>query len=96
MPGVIGPPIGYLVVGFKSREDALRVQQDLKTGGYEPDDCVFLSCKEVMEAAEKNLHQGNFLPRLGAADKVTELHLEAGAPFEFAHRRHRLAVEELK
>ena len=100
----------------------LRVQQDLKTGGYEPDDCVFFSCKEVMEAAEKNLDQGNFLPRLGAADKVIELHLEAAkeggsflviyapdkltsdramnvirrVPFEFAHRYHRLAVEELK
>ena len=99
----------------------MRVQQDLKTGGYEPDDCVFFSCKEVMEAAEKNLDQGNFLPRLGAADKVIELHLEAAkeggsflviyapdkltsdramnhrrVPFEFAHRYHRLAVEELK
>ena len=41
----------------------LRVQQELKTGGYEPDDCVFFSCKEVMEAAEKNLDQGNLLPR---------------------------------
>ena len=75
-----------------------------------------------MEAAEKNLDQGNFLPRLGAADKVIELHLEAAkeggsflvvyapdkltsdramnvirrVPLEFAHRYHRLAVEELK
>jgi hypothetical protein len=55
----------------------LRVQQDLKTGGYEPYDCVFFSCKEVMEAAEKNRDQGNFLPRFGAADKVIELHLGA-------------------
>ena len=72
-----------------------------------------------MEAAGKNLDQGNFLPRSGAADKVIELHLEAAkegssfhvvyapdkltsdramrrVPFEFAHRYHRLAVEELK
>ena len=70
----------------------------------------------------KNLDQRNLLPRLGAADKVIELHLEAAkeggsflviyapdkltsdramnvirrVPFEFAHRYHRLAVEELK
>jgi hypothetical protein len=115
-------PVGYLVVGFQSREDALRVQQDLMTGGYEADDCAFFSCKEVTEAAQKNLDHGSFLPRLGAADKMIEKHLEAAkegssflviyapdkvsadramnvirrVPFEFAHRYHRLAVEELE
>lgn len=70
-------PVGYLVVGFKNREDALRVQQDLMTGGYEPDDCVFFSCKEVMEAAQDNLDQNqSFLPRLGAADEMIKQHLE--------------------
>ena len=63
-------PVGYLVVGFQSKEDALRVQQDLMTGGYEPDDCGFFSCREVTEGAKKNLDQGNFLPRLGGVDKV--------------------------
>jgi hypothetical protein len=115
-------PVGYLVVGFRSREDALGVQRDLMTGGYESDDCAFFSCKEVAEAARKNLDDGSFLPRLGAADKVIEKHLEAAeegssflviyapdkvsfdramnvirrVPFEFAHRYHRLAIEELK
>ena len=114
-------PVGYLVVGFPGREDALRVQQDLMTGGYEAEDCAFFSCKEVTEAAKENLDQGNFLPRLGGADKVIEKHLEAAkegssflviyapdkvtsdramnvirrVPFEFAHRYHRLAIEEL-
>jgi len=122
MPGVIGRPSAIWSLDLKAGEDALRVQQDLKTGEYEPHDCVFFSCKEVMEAAEKNLDQGSFLPRSGAADKVIELHLEAAkeggsflviytpdkltpdramnvirhVPFEFAHRYHRLAVEELK
>ena len=69
-------PVGYLVVGFKSSEDARRVQQDLMTGGYEPDDCVYFSCKEVIEATKENLDHGSFLPRLGAADKMIEQHLE--------------------
>jgi hypothetical protein len=116
-------PVGYLVVGFKSKEDALRVQQDLKTGGYEPDDCVFFSCKEVTEAATDNLEKNEgFLPRLGWADEAIKVHLETAkeggsflviyAPdklssdramnvirnvsFAFAHRYHRLAIEELK
>lgn len=70
-------PVGYLVVGFQSREDALRVQQDLMTGGYEADDCAFFSCREVMEAARKNLDHGHFLPRLGEADTMIKKHLEA-------------------
>ncbi len=71
-------PVGYVVVGFHSREDALQVQQDLMTGGYEPDDCLFFSCKEVMSAAQDNLdQQQGFLPRLGWADKAIKIHLEA-------------------
>ncbi|SEP11028.1 hypothetical protein [Nitrosovibrio sp. Nv6] len=115
-------PIGYLVVGFKSKEDAKQVQQDLFTGGYVPEDCEFFTCKEVAEAAERNLDTGGFLPRLGGADKVIEIHLKAAeegasflviyapektsvdramnvirrVPFEFAHRYHRLAIEELE
>lgn len=116
-------PVGYLVAAFQNKEDALRVQQDLITGGYEPDDCAFFSCKEVTSAAQDNLdQQGNFLPRLGAADKMIEKHLETAkeggsflviyapdklssdravnvirrVPFEFVHRYHRLAIEELK
>jgi hypothetical protein len=114
-------PVGYLVAGFPGREDALRVQQDLMKGGYEADDCVFFSCKEVKEAAKENLDQGHFLPRLGETDKIIERHLEAAkegssflviyapdkvssdramnvirrVPFDFVHRYHRLAIEEL-
>ncbi|WP_205012795.1 hypothetical protein [Nitrosomonas sp. HPC101] len=48
-------PVGYLVVGFKNNKDALQVQKDLETGGYEPEDCALFSCKEVTEAAADNL-----------------------------------------
>lgn len=70
-------PLGYLVVGFKNNEDALRVQQDLKTGGYEPDDCVLFSCNEVIEAATDNLEKNEgFISRLGWADEAIKMHLE--------------------
>ncbi len=115
-------PVGYLVAGFKSSENAKQVQQDLFTGGYVPEDCEFFSCKEASQAAAENLDTGSFLPRLGGADKVVEIHLKAAeegasflviyapdstsadramnvirrVPFEFVHRYHRLAIEELK
>jgi hypothetical protein len=116
-------PVGYLVVGFQSRDDALRAQQDLMTGGYDVEDCAFFSCKEVTEAAQDNLDRNQgFLPSLGSADKMIAQHLEAATegssflviyapdkvtsdramnvirrvPFEFAHRYHRLAIEELQ
>lgn len=65
-------PVGYLVVGFKNKESALQVQQDLKTGGYEDNDCTFFSCKEVTEAATENLEKSSagFLPRLGWDDEA--------------------------
>jgi hypothetical protein len=117
-------PVGYLVVGFKNKESALQVQQDLKTGGYEDNDCTFFSCKEVTEAATENLEKSSagFLPRLGWDDEAIKVHLETAkeggsflviyapdnvssdramnvirrAPFEFVHRYHRLAIEELE
>lgn len=115
-------PVGYIVVGLQSKEDAQRVQQDLFTGGYVPEDCALFTCKEVTEAATRNLDENpSFLPRLGWADKAVKIHLEAAkegasfliiyapdkissdramnvvrrVPFVFAHRYHRLAIEEL-
>ena len=40
-------------------------------------DRALFSCKEVAEAAKKNLDHRSFLPRLGVADKMIEKHLEA-------------------
>ncbi len=52
-------------------------QQDLMTGRYEVGNRALFSCKEVAEAAKKNLDHRSFLPRLGVADKMIEKHLEA-------------------
>ena len=71
-------PIGHVVVGFSSKEDALRVQQDLITGGYERNDCAFYSSKEVKEIAQENLDQNEgFLARYGWADEAIQIHLES-------------------
>lgn len=116
-------PVGYLVVGFKNEKDALQVQQDLKTGGYEAEDCASFSCRQVIEVASDNLEKNTgFLARLGWADEAIKIHLETAkeggsflviyapdsvssdramnvvrrVPFEFVHRYHRLAIEELE
>lgn len=115
-------PVGYVVVGMHSKEDAQRVQQDLFAGGYVPEDCALFTCKEVTEAATRNLDENpSFLPRLGWGDEAVKIHLQAAkegasflviyaphkiiveramnvirrVPFAFAHRYHRLAIEEL-
>jgi hypothetical protein len=116
-------PVGYLVVGFPTVDDAQKVQRDLITGGYEPADCMLYTSDEMREAAERNLreHKG-FLARLGSSDEAVQAYLDAAkqgaafllihapddlsaaramnvirrAPFKFAHRYHRLAIEELK
>jgi hypothetical protein len=116
-------PVGYLVVGFPSVEDAQKVQRDLITGGYKPDDCMLYSSEEMREAAERNLreHTG-LLARLGSSDEAVQVYLDAAkqgaaflliyapddlsaaramnvirrVPFKFAHRYHRLVIEELK
>lgn len=71
-------PIGYVVVAFSNKEDALRVQQDLIAGGYERDDCAFFSSKEVKMAAQENLDQNQgFFARYGWADEAIQIHLDS-------------------
>ena len=90
-------PVGYIVVGLESKEDAQRVQQDLITGGYVPEDCALFSCKEVKEAARRNLDENpTFLPRLSWADKAVKIHLEAakeGASFLVIYAPHKIIVD---
>lgn len=71
-------PLGYLVVAFPEQENARQVQRDLMTGGYDPADCEFYTCEEVVEGAQRNL-AGNkgFLARLGWSDEAVKTHLEA-------------------
>lgn len=116
-------PVGYIVAGFPNQVDAQRVQQDLFTGGYEPQDCTLHTCEEVAEAASRNLDDNpGFLARLGRSDDAVRTHLEAAergasflmiyapgdteasramnvarrVPFVFAHRYHRLVIENMR
>lgn len=78
-------PVGFLVVGFPTLEDAQKVQRDLITGGYDPADCMLYSSQEMAEAAERNLreHEG-LLARLGSSDEAVQVYLDAakqGAAF---------------
>lgn len=71
-------PVGYLVAAFQNHEDAQKVERDMRTGGYEADDCVYFPCEEVTEVATENLDANTgFLPRLGWADEAIKIHLEA-------------------
>lgn len=78
-------PVGYLVVGFPAEADALRVQQDLITGGYDPADCTLHRARQVAEAASQNLRNNDgFLGMLGRSDDAVRVHLQAaeqGASF---------------
>lgn len=78
-------PVGYIVVGFPDEADALQVQQDLLTGGYEAGDCTLHRAREVAEAATRNLRNNDgFLAMLGKSDDAVRVHLRAaekGATF---------------
>lgn len=78
-------PLGYIVAAFPKREDALRVQQDLLTGGYDSDDCIVYKSEEVAAAAAANLKENTgWLATLGRSDEAVQAHLNAakqGAAF---------------
>lgn len=78
-------PVGYIVVGFPDEADALAVQHDLMTGGYDEADCTLHRAREVAEAASRNLRDNDtFFGTLGKSDDAVRMHLQAaekGASF---------------
>jgi hypothetical protein len=71
-------PLGHIVVAFPEYEDALRVQEDLLTGGYDSADCVVYRSEEVAAAAAHNLSETTgWLARLGKSDEAVQAHLNA-------------------
>ena len=78
-------PLGYIVVAFSNDDDALRVQRDLTTGGYAPDECIVYTSETVAAAAQQNLDENaGWLARLGKSDEAVRRHLQAakqGAAF---------------
>jgi hypothetical protein len=78
-------PFGYIVAAFGRKEDAIRVQEHLLTGGYDAADCVLETGVEMAIAAGKNLEDNpGWLSRLGMSDEAVQQHLDAanqGATF---------------
>ena len=71
-------PRGHLVVAFRSREHAEKVQRDLLTGGYDAAHCQLFSAGEVARDTQRNLddHTG-LLATLGTSDEAVYRHMEA-------------------
>ena len=73
-------PRGYVVVAFRTPEDAGRMQWSLVDGGYAEDDIKLLDTKRVLEGASADLEQLNPLVRaLGAEAQATESHRTGAA-----------------
>jgi hypothetical protein len=72
-------PRGYVVVAFRTPEDAERMHWSLVEGGYAEDDIKLLDTERVLKGASADLEQLNPLVRaLGAETQATESH-QAGA-----------------
>jgi hypothetical protein len=92
-------PRGYVVVAFRTLEDAERMQWSLVEGGYAEDDIKLLDTKRVLEGASADLDQLNPLVRaLGAEAQATESHragAAAGHTFLVAYAPSDLDTERL-
>ncbi len=92
-------PRGYVVVAFRTPEDAQRMQWSLIEGGYAEDDIKLLDTKRVLEGASADLEQLNPLVKaLGAEARATESHLAgaaAGHTFLVAYAPSDLDTERL-
>lgn len=76
--GGIFYPRGYLVAAFPNREDARRVRRNLLTGGYEQNECMLFSAKEIARMARRNLRERTgFLATLGGSDDALSSQLDA-------------------
>jgi hypothetical protein len=92
-------PRGYVVVAFRTLQDAERMQWSLIEGGYAENDIKLLDTKRVLEGASADLEQLNPLVRaLGAEAQATESHragAEAGHTFLVAYAPSDLDTERL-
>ncbi len=92
-------PRGYVVVAFRTLQDAERMQWSLIEGGYVDSDIKLLDTKRVLEGASADLEQLNPLVRaLGAEAQATESHragAEAGHTFLVAYAPSDLDTERL-
>lgn len=50
---------------------------DLRTGGYDPEDCDLHTAHEVAEFAQRNLESSGLMARLGKSAAAVKKHLKA-------------------
>jgi hypothetical protein len=70
-------PTGWIVLAFKDKAQAERVQRDLFAGGYDAQDCMLFDSSDVIPSAREQLENADWLARLGRADEMVQTHLNA-------------------
>ena len=92
-------PRGYVVVAFRTPEDAERMHWSLVEGGYAEEDIRILDTQRVLEGATADLERLNPLVRaLGIEPEATEGHragAAAGHTFLIAYAPSDLDTERL-
>jgi hypothetical protein len=72
-------PRGYVVLAFRSEDDAERVYQLLVDGGYDEDDVHIMDRARVLEGSSADLeHLSPLIKALGSESDILETH-KAGA-----------------
>jgi hypothetical protein len=72
-------PRGYVIVAFKSEDDASRVRQQLIDGGYDEEDVLLMDTAQVLEGSTADLqHLSPLIRALGSEPELMEGH-QAGA-----------------
>jgi hypothetical protein len=92
-------PRGYVIVAFKSEDDASRARQQLIDGGYDEEDVQLMDTQRVLEGSTADLEQLSPLIRaLGSESELMEGHragAEAGQTFLIAYAPSDLDAQRL-
>jgi hypothetical protein len=92
-------PRGYVIVAFRSQEDAERARQRLVEGGYAEDDVQIMDTARVLEGSSQDLEQLHpLIKALGSESRVMESHRSgaaAGQTFLIAYAPSDLDTERL-
>jgi hypothetical protein len=92
-------PRGYVIVAFKSEDDASRVRQQLIDGGYDDEDVLLMDTTQVLEGSTADLeHLSPLIRALGSEPDLMEGHragAEAGQTFLIAYAPSDLDAQRL-
>jgi hypothetical protein len=92
-------PRGYIIIAFRSEDDASRVRQQLIDGGHDEEDVLLMDTAQVLEGSSSDLEQLSPLIRaLGSEPELMEGHragAEAGHAFLIAYAPSDLDAQRL-